>query len=223
MSTKSDTHFNTYGGYPPADPLFVLFHSFLDYTRLLHTDCYGFDEMPSDELDDHMPYSFEVVETDLDYVMEFGVLCDTDTFTDPYCASNDISVRDMYDTSTNTHWNVKYQLGDFWSQNDKLQSMCADEVNTTWFFRYHGQEEDIEMMAGEAEAKSLVDVGALSQHRSGYFGWREYVFSSPAMMVMYVATAMIVVLCIIAKVVRRGKTKELEMLNKGSNSVYGTV
>ena len=55
-----NTHFNTYTGRPPADPLFVLFHSFLDFIRILHQDCYDFDTVNVNDLEDYFPNSYKV-------------------------------------------------------------------------------------------------------------------------------------------------------------------
>ena len=72
VGSVNGTHFNPLVGEPIADPLFALFHSFLDYVRLLRQDCYQFDMVAADALDDRMPYSFEVINTTLDYKMAFG-------------------------------------------------------------------------------------------------------------------------------------------------------
>jgi len=138
IAHESNTHFNTDTGRPPADPLFVLFHAFLDYVRVLHTDCYDFDRVGSMHLEDYFPYSYHVIYTDLDYVMRFGVLCETaaeglDVIQTPLCEETNITVRDFYDTSINTKWNVLYELGDFWNLNPEIQDLCGDNVNMTWF------------------------------------------------------------------------------------------
>lgn len=94
------THFNTYHGRPPADPLFVLFHTFLDYVRVLHQDCYDFDKLGVHHLEREFPYSYKVMFTDLDYVMRFGVLCDAedeglDVIVSPMCEETNITGKSM--------------------------------------------------------------------------------------------------------------------------------
>lgn len=105
---------------------------------MLHTDCYDFDRVGSMHLEDYFPYSYHVIYTDLDYVMRFGVLCETaaeglDVIQTPLCEETNITVRDFYDTSVNTKWNVLYELGDFWNLNPEIQDLCGDNVNMTWF------------------------------------------------------------------------------------------
>ena len=39
----------------------------------------------------------------------------------------------MYDISPNTEFQVVYELGEFWSENKRLKSMCADNLNLTWW------------------------------------------------------------------------------------------
>ena len=39
----------------------------------------------------------------------------------------------MYDISPNTRFQVVYELGEFWSENTELKSMCADNLNLTWW------------------------------------------------------------------------------------------
>ncbi len=59
-----------------CDPLFPLFHSFLEFIRLLRTDCYQFDLVPNDAIMDYAPLSYQYIDTDIDYPMDFSCLCD---------------------------------------------------------------------------------------------------------------------------------------------------
>ena len=81
------THFSPVGGEPMEDPLFVLFHAFIDYVRLMHEDCYQFDTVGPDDLDLSMPYSYEVQNCSLDFAMDFGVLCN-DTSSERFCSTH---------------------------------------------------------------------------------------------------------------------------------------
>ena len=142
------THFNVLGC-PAADPLFVLFHTFLDYVRVMRADCADYDKIPNDKLEECEPDCFEVFNTTLDYEMVFTLLCDDESLVEPYCAyteGNTIPVRQLYDTSTNSHWNVLYELGDFWSQNDELMGACSDNINDTWFSAEIFEIEDAKLM-----------------------------------------------------------------------------
>ncbi len=81
------THFSPVGGEPLEDPLFVLFHSFIDYVRLMHEDCYQFDTVSPDDLELAMPYSFEEQNCSLDFKMDFGVLCN-DSTAERFCSTH---------------------------------------------------------------------------------------------------------------------------------------
>ncbi len=73
------THFNTEDGEQTSDPVFPLFHSFIEYLRLMHTDCYEFDTIPASDLDSCVPYCFDNAygrNITLDYAMDFSALCD---------------------------------------------------------------------------------------------------------------------------------------------------
>ena len=120
------------------DPLFVLLHSFLDYVRMMRTDCLGYDLVSNEDLEEYIPYAFDGfddIELDfkpkLDSTMEFALICDIEN---SYCNENVVTPRNIFDISTNTRWKVSYELGSFWSDNDMIQEMCADNLNDTWFY-----------------------------------------------------------------------------------------
>merc|ERR1719474_1239569 len=76
-SVEQHTHFNPSKGEPEVDPLFPLFHTFIDYIRLLREDCYQFDLLAADDLDEAIPFAYSQSDNQtLDYVMTFSVLCD---------------------------------------------------------------------------------------------------------------------------------------------------
>jgi len=128
------THFSTADGEAVCDPLFPLFHSFLDYIRLLHIDCNQFDVVAAEDLDDFMPFSYEIIDTELDFPMDFSCLCDnSDGEKKRLCSDHDITARLMYDISPNSRWNVVYELGDFWENNEALHTECLDSLNETWW------------------------------------------------------------------------------------------
>jgi len=136
---------------PGSDPLFILFHSFLDYVRLLRTDCWNFDKVALDDLDQYMNYSFETMDTSLDYEMNFKEICtDLDTF----CADHTVTPRLMYDESANTRWNVVYELGGFWNQNAELVAECADDLNISWWANTMTGQRDI---TGKEARLAVVD------------------------------------------------------------------
>jgi len=133
-SIAGQTHFNPSVGEAVCDPVFPLFHSFLEYIRLLRTDCHQFDRIPSDGLDDCEPWCYEEIDTSLDFPMDFSCLCDnTDGELERYCSTNNVTARLMYDLSPNTRWNIVYELGSFWDENEKLSIECADYLNESWW------------------------------------------------------------------------------------------
>ena len=134
IASVPDTHFYAAND-SAADPLFPLFHSFLDYVRLLHTDCWDFDKVALDDLDQYIPYSFETLkDVDLDYEMNFKGLCEEmDGEVKTFCTEHTVTPRLMYDLSINGQWDVIYELGDFWNQNPGLMAQCADNLNDSWW------------------------------------------------------------------------------------------
>ena len=111
-----------------------VFHAFIEYIRLLREDCYEFDTLSVEDLDGYMPYSYEEMNTSLDYVMDFSMLCDGSNGEQKrLCSDRDITARLMYDVSPNTLFGVVYELGDFWNDNSELISTCSDSLNSTWW------------------------------------------------------------------------------------------
>ena len=122
------------GGASPADPLFFLFHSFLDYIRLMRTDCWEFDQVPLDKVEDYSPYSWSVnsqyPDLSMDDAMEWEHIC-TAANVDVFCADNEVTIRSLWDM---TRWGVSYELGSFWTDNDRLQRLCSGKINGSWFY-----------------------------------------------------------------------------------------
>jgi hypothetical protein len=148
------THFCGDGaGAPTYEPLFPIFHTFIDYLRLLHEDCNQFDTLNVDRLDD-VPEAFEAdyggADCPLDYVMEFSILC----VDDAKCVDTDITPRLMFDVSPNTDFGIVYELGDFWFQNDDLKTQCADSLNTTWWRGARRKEEGEAVVSGHVLSRS---------------------------------------------------------------------
>ena len=81
-----------------------------------------------------MPYSYEVINCSLDFVMDFSILCDgTNGVGKRLCSTKDITPRLMYDVSPNRGFGVVYELGDFWNKNDDLKAMCSEYLNDSWW------------------------------------------------------------------------------------------
>jgi len=135
-SVEYHTHFNPYEGEQVVDPLFPLFHAFIDYIRLLREDCYDFDLLAHDAIEVAIPYAYgDKMNMTLDFSMNFSILCDgTDGESmKRMCADVDITPRLMFDVSPNSVFDVVYELGDLWSESDELQSECSSHLNSTWW------------------------------------------------------------------------------------------
>jgi len=215
VGTVSNTHFHPNGGKPAVDPLFPLFHTFIDYIRLIRTDCYDFDLVPADDLDDYIPYAYDMVhekDTTLDYKMDFSILCDESGGKSPrLCSGMSITPRLMYDVSPNRGFKIVYELGDFWNDNQVLQQFCGDNLNDSWWSN--------EMVDG---IDSESDPDAEYQWTSEYVMRSINMLRSDARM----STMMLMVVCMMAIVVMRHcqmnirREKEKEM---GNGFDYGSV
>ena len=137
----------------PEDPLFVLFHSFIDYIRFMRQDCWNYDKISVNELDEYIPYSYDNYitfrETDngeiidrptqkyyLNTPMIFGYISDYEW---SYSYNHILTPRNLYDIS---FLNVSYELGSFWSQNIELQEWCLNNLNETWFYNEENYDYD---------------------------------------------------------------------------------
>ena len=99
IGTIEGTHFHPHYGSPTVDPLFPVFHSFLDYIRIMRTDCWDFDLVSADDLDECDPYCFEDVYDDnvtLDTNLNFSILCDESGGKSPrLCSYTEITPRSV--------------------------------------------------------------------------------------------------------------------------------
>merc|ERR1719419_2190938 len=117
IGSVQGTHFYTSAGDSTADPLFVLFHNFVDLIRLLHEDCWELDTVPLMKLQDKMPLSYQCGDEcqalghGLDDAIDFSALCTPETL----CHDMDITPRMMFDISPNTQFGVMFDLGDYWN------------------------------------------------------------------------------------------------------------
>ena len=119
-------------GEPAEDPMFALFHAFIDYIQMLRADCNQYDVVSADDLDGYVPWAYsEYGGCGLDYLMDFSVLCEEGT--DRFCTYNSVTPRVMFDLSPNNIFNIVYELGDFWHQSEELHGLCADSMNSTWW------------------------------------------------------------------------------------------
>eukprot|EP01083_Nonionella_stella_P007702 22189_1 len=197
------------------DPLFVLLHSFIDYVRLLREDCWQFDQISSDQLDDFMPFAFDnydVYDDDVtfkfkptfDTPMEFAYIANS-TWSYIYSESSNVTIRDMFDTST---WGVQYELGTFWNDNDKLQGICGDKLNSTWFNNEMGEH----------------DLGSTTRTR---FPTKNSQIMSVISMIMAISSLLFLICIVIGKscngCVMKHEKEISESLISDNQSNYGTV
>merc|ERR1719419_339436 len=219
-SVETKTHFNPAFGEPEVDPLFPLFHTFIDYVRLLREDCWEFDRVSADDLDDAIPFSYSPdTNQTLDYVMTFSVLCnDTDGEGERLCSTEDITPRLMYDLSPNTAFGVVYELGQFWSGNEALKGMCADNLNATWWsVEETDTDSDTDAIFGAEERENLQFVaGGLLRSESALS--LETSIGVAAAMLLCIAAMALLRRC--GAALRR---KEADSPRSGKLRRYGTV
>jgi len=154
FGSAAGSHFCGDGaGAPTYEPLFPVFHTFIDYLRLMHEDCHQFDTVNRDQLEDY-PEAFSAdyggADCPLDYVMDFSILC----VDDAKCVDTDITPRLMFDVSPNTDFGIVYELGDFWFENDDLKTQCADNLNTSWWRGARRAQEGVAAVSGHALSRS---------------------------------------------------------------------
>lgn len=128
------------------DPIWYLFHSFVQYHQAIWTDCNDYDRIAADDLDQHEeaytaycvhgecthPNKFkaEWMGMRLDDAMHFGGSLGDRAWS--YINGTELTVRQLYDVS---RWGIVYDLGDgqgFYSKSG-LEAYCAGKLNETWF------------------------------------------------------------------------------------------
>jgi len=213
FGAKAGTHFCGDGnGEPTYEPLFPVFHTFIEYLRLLHQDCNQFDLVSADDLDDLMPYSFDPTykgaNVSLDYVMDYSLLCDeSNGKKKAMCSDNDITPRNVYDMSPNSKFNIVYELGDFWTDNVELKSMCAENLNLSWWRvpALDEMEDGLEQF--------------VSNHGVHSAKWFNSKMSLSAMILMVIAVSVMALLRVCSS---KGKKVE-HLIGSPEESSYGTV
>jgi len=204
VATHNYTHFNRFHGQPSSDPLFPLFHSFIEQIRLLRQDCYQFDLVAADDLEQFMPFSYEVENCTLDYHMDFSILCDgSNGEGERMCSDMVITPRMLYDISPNTRFGVLYELGEFWSDNGVLQSECSGKMNATWW-----------SVAGTDGDR----VGFVSQHSLQSAEWLDLQWTLLPVGVMLVGVVVIAAIRRCEMSMRRRKLEEM-----GDGGIYGAI
>lgn len=224
-SVEGSTHFNPTYGEPEVDPLFPLFHAFIDFIRLMHTDCYQYDTIAAEDLEECLPNCFKYdtdnynTTIDFDYIMTFSVLCDgTNHEGKRLCSSQDITPRLMYDMSPNRDFGLVYELGEFWSANDELQGLCADNLNSTWWRMSQTDQKADEDQAENAAVSEMSEfVVARSWHSGRKWFLTNYVETSALFMLIGMAVLSLLRLwgCSLSPNKR--------VLDTADNGMYGAV
>ena len=145
VARNNGSHMWSYNA--PEDPLFVLFHSFIDYIRAMRQDCFQFDQVGVAELDEYIPFVYDNFVTDredkdgnvidapsmkytLDTVMNFGFIQEAE-WSWVKQEGIELTPRMMFDIAA---WNVSFELGSFWRLNEDVQDWCDGKLNETWFY-----------------------------------------------------------------------------------------
>eukprot|EP01084_Bolivina_argentea_P170740 295864_1 len=122
------------------EPVWYLFHSFIQYHQAIWVDCNDYDLIDADDLDQH-PEAFEpfcnsegrcdtVMGWDLDSPMYFGgALVDQEW---SYIHSHNLTARKLYMLPK---WNIIYDLedGDGFYSTSGLSQYCKGKLNKDWF------------------------------------------------------------------------------------------
>jgi len=215
FGAKAGTHFCGDGnGEPTYDPLFPVFHTFIEYLRLLHQDCNQFDVVSADDLDDLVPNAFDPTykggNVSLDFVMDYSLLCDdSNGKKKAMCSDHDITPRKVYDMSPNSQFNIVYELGDFWTDNIELKSMCAENLNLSWW-----RVPAVDAMDNEIE-EFVSNQGVHSESAK----WLNSKMSVSAMILMVIAVSVMALLRVCSS---RGKKVE-NLVASSEDCAYGTV
>ena len=199
------------------DPIWILFHSFIQLQQFLWTDCHEYDQIKPEELDAH-PEAYSA------FCSEAGENCERQELDDPFhyslhsledapwsfIHSQALTVRKAYHAP---RWNIRYDLGDgegFW-KNGVLEEWCADKLNAEWFTLSRG-EQDVDE---EEEEKEALSVPKALRRRSGSWAIR-----SDATY-MYALVAVLVMMAMAVSVVQACKLSKQEKLDRGPS--YGTA
>ena len=117
-----------------------------------------------------------------------------------------LSYRLMFDMSPNSPFNIVYELGDFWTDNDKLREECAYSLNSSWW----RIAEDDPM---ETETKK-------SFMNSAWQSLPSNTTSVSAIMVMVIAIA---VMALLRSCELRMRKKKVAELMDGDEAAYGAI
>ena len=111
----------------------------------------------------------------------------------------------MYDISPNSQFNIVYELGDFWSDNDELQLMCAHNLNLSWW----------RLPVTEGMEEFISNQGVHSESAQ----WLNSKMSVSAMILMVIAVSVMALLRVCSS---RGKKVE-HLVASSEDCAYGTV
>ena len=177
--------------YCEREPIWPLYHSFIQYHQSIWTVCHGYDHIPVDELqnyeDAYEPFlDFEdyddYIALELDEPMLVGGILPHKNWS--YVHANELTIRKMYSMPK---WNIKYDLldGTGFYTDSGLREFCGDGLNEDWFILDEGDEisviaeqheEEIQTVerANESENEEKVEVALDGEVRSsGYTYWNE--------------------------------------------------
>ena len=139
------------------DPIWLLFHSFVQYQQFMWTDCNDYDLIDPADLDEH-PEAYSAFCDSDDACSSSGLL--DEAFTYPLAALKDaawsfihsepLTVRKAYHAP---RWNILYDLGagDGFFKNAGIDEWCRGKLNPEWF------------RLDEAEHKKESELSALPQ------------------------------------------------------------
>merc|ERR1712045_952448 len=138
--------------------------------------------------------------------MDYSVICDeSNGKKKAFCSDNLITPRLMYDISPNSQFNIVYELGDFWTDNDELKSLCAENLNLSWW----------RVPAVDRMEEFVSNQGVHSESAK----WLNSKMSVSAMILMVIAVSVMALLKVCSS---RGKKVE-HLVASSEDCAYGTI
>ena len=116
----------------------------------------------------------------------------------------------MYDVSPNSQFRIVYELGDFWSVNDELQFMCADNLNDSWW--------TLIVYGVEDETEEFVSNHGVHSDSAKWLNSKMSVLST---ILMVIAVSVMALLRVCSS--RRKKVEHLHLVESPVDCSYGTV
>ncbi len=116
-------------------------------------------------------------------------------------------------------WNVVYELGDFWDDNEQLSTMCSGKLNETWWSLTSADEQEME----ETNDGSLYRFVSVNRLQSVQHAISEQM-SLGLVVFMLIGVAVLALLRHCVMMMRRGSGSKLRGESDGAGAgIYGAI